>query len=106
MLVAKSKDATPVYYYALVTVYRDGNMPDRLRASVVKDRAIAQLVVVAPEKMETKMTFVNADDMSKAIGENGSVALYGVYFDNDKDSLRADSVATLQEIAKSLLSRN
>ncbi len=100
VLVAKSKDATPTYYYAFVTVFRDGNMPDRLRASVVKDRAIAQLVVVVPEKMETKMTFVNADDMSTSIGEIGKVALYGVYFDNDKDSLRADSQPTLQEIAK------
>jgi OOP family OmpA-OmpF porin len=102
VLVAKSKDATPVYYYVFVTVYRDGNMPDRLRGSVVKDRAIAQVIVVAPEKMETKMTFVNADDMSKAIVESGKVTLYGVYFDNDKDSLRADSQPTLQEIAKLL----
>jgi OOP family OmpA-OmpF porin len=102
VLVAKSKDATPIYYYVFVTVFRDGNMPDRIRASVTKDRAIAQIVVVAPEKMETKMTFVNADEMSKAIGENGKVALYGVYFDNDKDALRADSQPTLQEIAKLL----
>jgi OOP family OmpA-OmpF porin len=102
VLVAKSKDATPIYYYAFITVYRDGNIPDRLRSSVVKDRAIAQLVVVAPEKMETKMTFVNADDMSKAIVDSGKVALYGVYFDNDKDSVRADSQPTLQEIAKLL----
>jgi OmpA-OmpF porin, OOP family len=102
VLVAKSKDAIPIYYYVFVTVYRDGNMPDRLTASVVKDRAIAQLVVVTPEKMETKMTFVNADDMSKAIVESGKVALYGVYFDNDKDSLRAGSQPTLQEIAKLL----
>jgi outer membrane protein OmpA-like peptidoglycan-associated protein len=102
VLVAKSKDATPIYYYVFVTVYRDGNMPDRLRGSVIKDRAIAELVVVAPEKMETKMTFVNADDMSKAIVESGKVTLYGVYFDNDKDSLRADSQPTLQEIAKLL----
>jgi hypothetical protein len=72
VLVAKTKDATPIYYYVLVTVYRDGNMPDRLRGSVMKDRAIAQLVVVAPKKMETKMTFVNVDDMSKAIVEAGT----------------------------------
>jgi OmpA-OmpF porin, OOP family len=102
VLVAKSKDATPVYYYLFVTVYRDGNMPDRLRGSVVKDRAIAQVVVVAPEKMQEKMTFVDAGEMSKAIGESGKVALYGVYFDTDKDSLRADSKPTLQEIAKLL----
>jgi outer membrane protein OmpA-like peptidoglycan-associated protein len=102
VLVAKSKDVKPVYYWVFVTVYGDGNMPDRLRSSVVKDRAIAQLVIVTPEQMETKMAFVNADDMSKALVESGKVILYGVYFDNDKDSLRADSQPTLQEIAKLL----
>jgi OOP family OmpA-OmpF porin len=102
VLVAKSRDATPTYYLVLVTVFRAGNMPDRLQGRVVKDRAIAQLVVVTPEKMETKMAFVNADDMSKALGESGKVILYGVYFDNDKDSVRGDSQPTLQEIAKLL----
>ena len=102
VLVAKSKEAVPTYYYIFVTIYRDGNMPDRLRASVTKDRAIAQLVVVTPEKMQEKMTFVNADEMSKALGDSGKVALYGIYFDNDKDSLRPDSQPTLQEIAKLL----
>ena len=102
VLVAKTKDTTPIYYYAFVTVYRDGNMPERLRASVTKDRAITQLVVITPEKMEGKMAFVNAADMSKAIADSGKVVLYGIYFDNDKDSLRSDSQPTLQEIAKLL----
>jgi OOP family OmpA-OmpF porin len=48
------------------------------------------------------MAFVNAGEMSKALGDSGKVILYGVYFDNDKDSLRADSQPTLQEIAKLL----
>lgn len=105
VLVAKSKDPAPTYYYVFMTIFRAGNMPDRLQASVTKDRAIAELVVVAPEKMEEKMTFVNADEMSKAIGDSGKVALYGIYFDNDKASLRPDSQPTLKEIAK-LLSEN
>jgi OmpA-OmpF porin, OOP family len=102
VLVAKSTDAQPTYYWVFVTEYRDGNMPDRLSSRVVKDRIIAQLVVVTPEKMEAKMAFVNADDMSKALLESGKVVLYGVYFDNDKDSLRADSQPTLTEIVKLL----
>ena len=100
VLVAKSKDAAPTYYYLFVTVFKDGNMPERLRASVTKGRAIAELVIVAPEKMDEKMTFVNAADMSRAIADGGKVALYGIYFDNGKDSLGSDSRATLQEIAK------
>jgi OOP family OmpA-OmpF porin len=102
VLVGKSKDASPIYYYVFVTAYKDGNMPDRLRASVVKDCAIAQLTVVAPEKMEEKMAFVNAGEMSKSLLDEGKIALYGIYFDSDKDTLRPDSQPTLQEIAKLL----
>jgi OOP family OmpA-OmpF porin len=102
ILVGKSKDAKPTYYYVFVTAYRDGGMPDRLSASVTKNRAIAQLVVVAPENMEEKMAFVNAGEMSKSLLDSGKVALYGIYFDTDKDTLRQDSQPTLQEIAKLL----
>jgi outer membrane protein OmpA-like peptidoglycan-associated protein len=102
VLVGKSKDAAPTYYYVFVTTYRAGNMPDRLQAKVTKDRALAELVVVAPQQMETKMVFVNADEMSRSLVDSGKVALYGIYFDTDKDSIRPDSQPTLQEIAKLL----
>ena len=52
--------------------------------------------------MEEKMTFVNADEMSKSLVDSGKVALYGIYFDTDKDTLKADSQPTLQEISKLL----
>jgi len=45
---------------------------------------------------------VNAGEMSRSLADSGKIALYGIYFDTDKDSLRADSQATLQEIAKLL----
>jgi OmpA-OmpF porin, OOP family len=54
--------------------------------------------------MEKNMMFVNADEMSQSLGDNGKVILYGVYFDTDKDTLRGDSQPTLQEIAKLLTS--
>ena len=68
----------------------------------MKDSALAELVVVTPQQMEKKMTFVNADEMSRSLADSGKIALYGIYFDTDKDSLRPDSQATLQEIAKLL----
>jgi OmpA-OmpF porin, OOP family len=102
VLVGKSKDASPTYYYVFVTSYRDGNMPDRLQAKVKKDVALAELVVVTPQQMEKKMAFVNADEMSRSLADSGKIALYGIYFDTDKDSVRPDSQATLQEIAKLL----
>ena len=105
VLVGKTKDAKPTYYYIFVTAYKDGVIPEALSSMVQKDRALAELVVIAPEKMEEKMTFVNAQEMSRSLEDSGKVALYGIYFDTDKDALRADSQPTLQEIAK-LMSAN
>lgn len=105
VLIGKSKDAHPVYYYVFVTSYLDGIIPDRLQGVVAKDRALAEVILIQPQKMEENMTFVNAADMSSSINSAGKVALYGIAFDTDKDSIRPDSRPTLQEIAK-LLSSN
>jgi OmpA-OmpF porin, OOP family len=102
VLVGKSKDAKPVYYFVFVTVYKDGVRPDRLEKSVTAGRALAEVIVVTPEKLEQKMVFVNAADMAQSLADSGRVALYGLYFDTDKDVLRADSEPTLAEIAKLL----
>jgi OmpA-OmpF porin, OOP family len=102
VLVGRTRDSSPTYYYVFVTSYRAGNMPDRLQAKVTKDIALAEIIVVTPQKMETKMVFVNADEMSRSLADSGKIALYGIYFDTDKDSMRPDSQPTLQEIAKLL----
>ncbi len=102
VLVAKSKDTPPTYYYLFVTSYRDGVIPERLTGSVAKDSALAELIVIAPEAMEVNMTLLNAAEMSSALSDAGKVALYGINFDTDKDTLRPDSEPTLQEIAKLL----
>jgi OOP family OmpA-OmpF porin len=100
MLVGKTKDAQPTYYVVFVTAYRDGIVPDRLGKRVNKGQALAQIVVVAPDTLEKKMTFVNADDMKQALHDSGKVALYGLYFDTDKDAVKVESQPTLAEIAK------
>jgi len=102
LLVGKSEDAKPTYYYLFVTAYKDGVIPDSLRGRVEKDRALAELVITAPEQMEERMTFVNAQEMSRSLEDTGKVALYGIYFDTGKDALRPDSQPTLQEISKLL----
>jgi OmpA-OmpF porin, OOP family len=104
MLVGKTRDAKPTYYVIFVTAYKDGVIPERLEGKVAKGQPLAQLVVVSPDVMEKKMTFVNADDMKQAIHDSGKVALYGLYFDTDKDTVKAESQPTLAEIAKLLKS--
>ena len=104
VLVGKTKDANPSYYVVFVTAYKDGVIPERLQNKVKKNLALAEIVVVTPEQMEKKMTFVNADDMKQALHDSGKVALYGVYFDTDKDVVKSESQPTLDEIAKLLKS--
>ena len=86
MLVGKTKDAQPTYYVVFVTAYRAGIVPDRLGTRVNKGRALAQIVVVTPDTLEKKMTFVNADDMKQALHDSGKVAL----FDTDKDVVKPE----------------
>lgn len=102
LLVAKSKDAKPTYYYLFVTSYRDGVIPARLQSSVAKESSLAELIIIAPEAMEENMTLLNAADMSRALADSGKVALYGINFDTDKDTLRPDSEPALKEIGKLL----
>lgn len=104
LLVGKSRDAKPNYYLVFVTAYRDGIIPERLGDKVAKGQPLAQLVVVTADVMESKMAFVNADDMKQSIQDSGKVALYGLYFDTDKDVVKAESEPTLAEIAKLLKS--
>lgn len=102
VLVAKSKDPQPTYYYLFVTAYLDGLIPERLQSTVTKDTALAVLILVAPQSLEANMTLLSADEMSRSIADTGRVALYGINFDTGKDTLRLDSTPALQEIAKLL----
>ena len=105
LIVGKSNETNPTYYYVFVTTYKDGVIPDRLTKVISKDRVLVHLILITPEQMEKKMTFVNADEMSKSLAATGRVALYGVYFDTDKDLVRSDSQPTMAEIAKLLKSQ-
>jgi OmpA-OmpF porin, OOP family len=104
LLVGKSRDAKPSYYVVFVTAYKDGVIPERLQARVAKGQPLAALVVVTADTMEKKMVFVNADEMKQAIHDSGKVALYGLYFDIDKDQVKPESQPTMDEIAKLLKS--
>jgi len=105
VLVGKSKAVKPTYYYLFVSAYADGIVPERLQSVVTKNRALAELVVIAPQEVQENMTFVTAEDMSKSLSSAGKVALYGIYFETNQDKLRPDSEPLLKEIAK-LLSSN
>ncbi len=102
MLVGRTKQTPPSYYVVFVTEYKDGVIPDRLQGKLAKGQALAEIVFIAPDVMEKKMTFVNADEMKQGLRDSGKVALYGLYFDTDKDVVKPESQPTLEEIAKLL----
>jgi outer membrane protein OmpA-like peptidoglycan-associated protein len=105
LLVGKSKDAKPTYYCIFVTAARLLPGADSwLKPKVHKDQPVAEVIVISPGVLEERMEFVNADEMSKSLTNSGKIALYGIYFDNDKDTLQSNSAPTLQEIARLLKS--
>ncbi len=67
------------------------------------DEIYAELVIVQLAAMDDKM--VDAAAMAKGLGDKGHIALYGIYFDTDKTTLKPQSRPTLDEIAKLLKSQ-
>jgi len=60
----------------------------------------AQLTIAELGAIENKM--VDAAAMSKGLRETGRIALYGIYFDTDRATLKAESRPALEQIAKLL----
>jgi outer membrane protein OmpA-like peptidoglycan-associated protein len=64
------------------------------------DRVFTQVTVAVVGAMEDKM--VDAAAMAKGLSEKGHIALYGIYFDTDKATIKPESAPTLAEMAKLL----
>jgi len=95
-LAAKlSRDQGDVYVSLYVTPSSAGGGPHY-------QRVLTQLHVIEVEAMEKNMVTVDADAMSKGIGEEGRIALYGILFDVDKATIKPESKPTLEQITKLL----
>lgn len=81
-----------VYASVYVVFNKSGGGPNRHRAMV-------QLDVVELKPMEQRMVVLDAGDLQRKLDQEGRVAIYGILFDTDKDSMRSDSAAQLQQIA-------
>ena len=70
------------------------------------EKVTAYIVVAETKSMDTgKINFLKASELEKAMDSTGKVDLYGIYFDFDKDVVKAESKPTLDEIAKLLTSK-
>jgi len=73
--------------------------------SIWTKKPVTLLEVIKIKSMDTGMVSVNAEVMAEGIDATGHIAIYGIYFDTDSDSLKAKSDSTLEEIGKLLTKR-
>ena len=88
----KSSGAGEIYLSVLVSPHSGGD-GQRVR-------------VIAAETKTMEMQMTDAEKMQLDIGATGKVVLYGIYFDHDRASIKPESKATLDEIAKLLGSQS
>ncbi len=68
---------------------------------------MVQLDVIEAEPLDdSKIEVVTADKISKELGDQGRIALYGIYFDTGKANIKPESDAALSEIIKALGSQS
>ena len=87
-----------VFVSLYVTRNTGGGGPDH-------NRIFTQFDVIETKAMKTAMVVINAGKMAEDISETGHVALYGIYFDTNKASVRPESRPAIEEIAQ-LLNQN
>lgn len=81
-----------VYVGVYVVFNTAGGGPDR-------HRSLVQVDVLTLKTMENRMVTLSAEEIDGALAIDGRVALYGILFDLDQDTMRADSQPQLEEIA-------
>lgn len=69
------------------------------------DKVYYMIDIIEEQLVEDEFIFVNADIMKNEIEANGKIALYGIYFDTNKATLKSESEPTFKEIV-SLLNNN
>ncbi len=75
---------------------------DDLYCKAFNERTMVIVDVLELKAREQKMVTVSATEMQSAIEKTGRVALYGIHFDTGSSTIKPESKAALDEIAKLL----
>jgi len=67
---------------------------------ILPDTVLARVDMIETKALQSRMVEVKAEEMEKLINSTGRVALYGIYFDFNKDTLTKNSDTALLEIQK------
>lgn len=98
MAAKLSRPEGDVYAALYIVLNKSGGGPD-------KDRPMIQLDVIELKPMEERMVVVDASAMQRDLAADGRVAIYGILFGFDQETMRPDSKPQLDEIG-ALLSGN
>lgn len=102
-LVARTPGEKPVYYVLFVTAFKDGMMPESpaLRNILKRKMPLVQLDIIQPAASQEGSVEVamDAGEMRRKLDAEGAVSLYSIFFEFDKDTLKAESTPTLEQIA-------
>jgi len=93
-LAAKKENAHLAMY---VTTFADGYV-GKEELTPQKGAPIIAIDIVESAAMDEKMVVVKADEMASRIGSQGSVNLYGFYFDFNSATLKPESQPTIDEV--------
>ncbi len=103
MLLTGSATSGGAGFFAAKLERPQGNVYAVISVGQYKEDEIHTMVdIIEVQAMEDDLVFVDAEAMSKAILQDGKVALYGIFFDHDKATSTAESKPALDEIAKLL----
>ncbi len=85
-----------------IVLYAVGAYYDEASWGVDKGQTLLFSHVIVQKPMENKLSKLMADEIASTLSEAGSVALYGIFFDTNKDEVKAESESMLQELVKLL----
>ena len=85
-----------------MVLYAVGAYYDESSWQLEKGQTVLLAHIIVKKSMENKLSKVVAEEMANAISDTGRVALYGIYFDTNKDDVKPESEPTLEEMSKFL----
>lgn len=91
----KRESGGDVYVSIYVATQTGGSRGDV--SSALKGRVLAIVEVLETKAMQQNLAFVSAEQIGGALGKDGRVAIYGIYFDFDKADIKPESDKQLAE---------
>jgi OmpA-OmpF porin, OOP family len=95
----KDDGAEKTYLALYIIEYKDGYVPE---FEAKKGQVYVRLDALQVGTLSNQMVVVSAAEIAKGLEASGKAVLYGILFDFNKASLRAESRPTLDEIGKFL----